>query len=208
MHSSNATKARIAFTKRPDPHSGSHALLPFFSSRPVSTTIDSRGSGLTGLATSLRGTLTYASCGITGRLPFRPYVPRLHITVFNYSSLDTLDTDHTQALIMLATNGVFLAVQTVGQSERDRPISGDRTVGQILGYVSTVFAVGNVVVCMILARPYQPYERKYKGVSNSLQLDALATFSYADPHPSPMYSYSSIPWRNGCSETAHQPSKG
>ena len=70
---------------------------------------------------------------------------------------------------MLATNGVFLAVQTVGQSERDRPISGDRTVGQILGYVSTVFAVGNVVVCMILARPYQPYERKYKGVSSFFQ---------------------------------------
>ncbi|KAI0714595.1 hypothetical protein C8Q76DRAFT_795459 [Earliella scabrosa] len=73
------------------------------------------------------------------------------------------------ALIMLATNGVFLAVQTVGQSERDRPISGDRTVGQILGYVSTVFAVGNVVVCMILARPYEPYERKYKGLNPMAQ---------------------------------------
>ena len=61
-----------------------------------------------------------------------------------------------QAVVILAANVGFLAIQSIDQvDENDNPVR-DRSVGQIVSYISTIFSIGNILACTILARPHRP----------------------------------------------------
>ncbi|RPD61236.1 hypothetical protein L227DRAFT_574318 [Lentinus tigrinus ALCF2SS1-6] len=58
----------------------------------------------------------------------------------------------TPATVILTTNIGFLAIQSVDQGGVALP---DRTVAQVLSYMSTVLSIGNIIACTILARQHR-----------------------------------------------------
>ena len=57
--------------------------------------------------------------------------------------------------MVLTANVGFLAIQSI-----DQP-GAERTMGQILSYMSLVFSSGNVIACTILARQHRRSTHRY-----------------------------------------------
>ncbi|RDX47301.1 hypothetical protein OH76DRAFT_1406204 [Lentinus brumalis] len=67
----------------------------------------------------------------------------------------------TPATVILTTNVGFLAIQSVDLNGSPNSPIPDRSVAQILAYMSTVLSIGNIVACTILARQHRPNAHSY-----------------------------------------------
>ncbi|KAI0720680.1 hypothetical protein C8T65DRAFT_735633 [Cerioporus squamosus] len=67
----------------------------------------------------------------------------------------------TPATVILTTNIGFLAIQSVDMNGSVNAPIPDRSVAQILSYMSTVLSVGNIVACTVLARQHRPNAHVY-----------------------------------------------
>ncbi|KAM5530241.1 hypothetical protein V8D89_016093 [Ganoderma adspersum] len=60
--------------------------------------------------------------------------------------------------IILSANVGFLAIQSIDQNGFESP---DRTMGQIISYISTLLSLGNIVACTILSAQHRKSTHRY-----------------------------------------------
>ena len=65
---------------------------------------------------------------------------------------------HPKSTIILSANVGFLAIQSVDQTGVANP---DRSMGQIISYISTLLSLGNIVACTILSAQHRKSTHRY-----------------------------------------------